>query len=158
VSATHPDWDALGRSIGGEVVLPGSPDYNRVRRPFITRFDDMRPGAVVRCTSPADVAQTLTFGRATGSRRTHSSGCGSEPFPKEQSLDRARSHLDTELAALPLDPHVALPRVALRHPDHELAYLRIDRWSSRSLGLVGSVATHELAMPAEQGGRRDDEA
>src|ERR687891_2490342 len=62
------------------------------------------------------------------------------------------------LAALPLDPHVAPPRVLLRHADHELAYLRIDGRSSRSLCLVGPLATEELAMPAEQGGGRDDEA
>jgi hypothetical protein len=33
----------------------------------------------------------------------------------------------------------------------------IDGRSPRSLGLVGPLAADELAMPAEQGGRRDDQ-
>jgi hypothetical protein len=36
-----PDWGALQSAIAGEVVLPGSPDYESVRKPAITRFHDV---------------------------------------------------------------------------------------------------------------------
>jgi FAD/FMN-containing dehydrogenase len=53
------DWRALQRAIDGDVVLPGSPDYESVRQPVMARFEHLRPAAVVRCVTPADVAATL---------------------------------------------------------------------------------------------------
>jgi FAD/FMN-containing dehydrogenase len=53
------DWGALQRAIDGEVVLPGSADYESVRKPVMARFEHLRPAAVVRCATPADVAATL---------------------------------------------------------------------------------------------------
>jgi FAD/FMN-containing dehydrogenase len=53
------DWHALRRAIAGEVVLPDSPGYDAVRKPAIARFDDVRPQAVVRCRTAADVAATI---------------------------------------------------------------------------------------------------
>jgi FAD/FMN-containing dehydrogenase len=53
------DWRGLHRAIDGDVVLPGSPDYESVRKPVMARFEDVRPAAVVRCVTPADVAATL---------------------------------------------------------------------------------------------------
>jgi hypothetical protein len=32
-------WRALQAAIDGEVVLPGSPDYDSARKPAIARFD-----------------------------------------------------------------------------------------------------------------------
>jgi FAD/FMN-containing dehydrogenase len=61
-----PDWKALAHAIAGEVVAPGSPDYEAVRRPAIATFDHVRPQAVVRCTTPADVSETLAFARRIG--------------------------------------------------------------------------------------------
>jgi FAD/FMN-containing dehydrogenase len=60
------DWDALRRAIAGRLVLPGSPDYDLVRRPFFARFQDVRPKAVVLCESPSDVAETLAVARRSG--------------------------------------------------------------------------------------------
>ena len=60
------DWDALQGAIAGDVILPGSPDYESARRPAIARFHDRRPEAVVRCASPADVVETLTLVSRTG--------------------------------------------------------------------------------------------
>jgi FAD/FMN-containing dehydrogenase len=60
------DWRALARAIEGDVVLPGAPDYEAARRPAIARFDAIRPAAVVRCASAADVAEALAFSRRTG--------------------------------------------------------------------------------------------
>src|SRR3954447_9044330 len=57
------DWDALQREIDGEVVLPGSADYKSVRKPVMARFEHLRPAAIVRCATPADVAATLAVAR-----------------------------------------------------------------------------------------------
>jgi FAD/FMN-containing dehydrogenase len=56
-----PDWDALQAAIAGKVVLPGAPDYESVRKPFLARFDDVHPRAVVLCESADDVAETLSL-------------------------------------------------------------------------------------------------
>jgi FAD/FMN-containing dehydrogenase len=57
------DWGALQRAIEGDVVLPGSADYGSVRKPVMARFELVRPLAVVRCATPADVAATLAVAR-----------------------------------------------------------------------------------------------
>jgi FAD/FMN-containing dehydrogenase len=61
-----PDWRALQGAIEGEVVQPGSPDYESARKPPLARFRDARPAAVVRCRAPEDVAETLAIARAHG--------------------------------------------------------------------------------------------
>ncbi len=53
------DLRALQPAIDGDVVLPGSPDYESVRKPVMARFEQVRPAAVVRCATPEDVAETL---------------------------------------------------------------------------------------------------
>jgi FAD/FMN-containing dehydrogenase len=57
------DLGALQRAIEGDVVLPGSADYESVRKPVMARFEHVRPSAVVRCATPADVAATLAVAR-----------------------------------------------------------------------------------------------
>ena len=59
------DWAALA-GISGEVVLPHSARYEAVRRPADPRFHHVRPQAVVRCATAADVARTITFARRMG--------------------------------------------------------------------------------------------
>ncbi len=56
-----PDWRSLEDAIEGEVVLAGSTAYDRVNRPFNLRFDDVRPRAIVRCATPHDVAEAMSF-------------------------------------------------------------------------------------------------
>jgi FAD/FMN-containing dehydrogenase len=56
------EWEALQRTIAGEVLLPGTPGYEAAYRPAIARFHDVRPAAVVRCRAPEDVAATLALG------------------------------------------------------------------------------------------------
>src|ERR671911_2796276 len=56
-----PDWATLQGAIAGEVVLPGTTAYDHVHRPFNARFHDVRPQAVVRCATPEDVSETITF-------------------------------------------------------------------------------------------------
>ncbi|HET8617696.1 MAG TPA: FAD-binding oxidoreductase [Acidimicrobiales bacterium] len=57
----HVDWEALGRSLAGEVVRPGSTAYERRYRGFNARYHDLRPRAMVACASPEDVSETLSF-------------------------------------------------------------------------------------------------
>jgi FAD/FMN-containing dehydrogenase len=59
-------WGALEAAISGDVTLPGSPDYDRTYRALNARFDHVRPRAVVRCTSPEDVAEAIGFARRQG--------------------------------------------------------------------------------------------
>jgi FAD/FMN-containing dehydrogenase len=56
-----PDWATLQGAIAGEVVLPGTTAYDHVHPPFNARFHDVRPQAVVRCATPEDVSETITF-------------------------------------------------------------------------------------------------
>ena len=68
VTDTLPDsaWQELADAIAGDVVRPGTPGYDVLRRPAIPRFDDVRPAAVVLCDGPEDVAATLALARSAG--------------------------------------------------------------------------------------------
>jgi FAD/FMN-containing dehydrogenase len=59
-------WRDLRAALAGEVVLPGSPRYDEVRRPQIPRFHDVRPQAVVLCRTPKDVVEAIAFARRSG--------------------------------------------------------------------------------------------
>ena len=69
-----PDWETLQRAVSGDVVLPGSPDYESTRKPAIANFHDIRPQAVVLCRTPQDVSETLLFARESGLRTAARSG------------------------------------------------------------------------------------
>jgi FAD/FMN-containing dehydrogenase len=66
VTSSAADLAALQGAIAGDVVLPGSPAYEAVRRPPIARFHDIRPQAVVLCRTPMDVVETISFARRSG--------------------------------------------------------------------------------------------
>jgi FAD/FMN-containing dehydrogenase len=57
------DLRALDRAIDGELILPGSPAYDAVRKPPMVRFEGVRPAAIVRCEAPADVAEAIAMAR-----------------------------------------------------------------------------------------------
>jgi FAD/FMN-containing dehydrogenase len=59
-------WRKLTAALDGEVVLPGSPRYDEVRRPAIPRFHDVRPQAVVLCRTPEDAGEAIAFARRSG--------------------------------------------------------------------------------------------
>jgi FAD/FMN-containing dehydrogenase len=61
-----PDWRGLQGVIDGEVVLPGSPGYEAVRKPAVALFQETRPRAVVRCKTPDDAAATVALARRSG--------------------------------------------------------------------------------------------
>jgi len=54
---------ALAGGLHGSLVRPGDPEYRSVRKPFIGRFDDALPAAVVRCATADDVVASLAFAR-----------------------------------------------------------------------------------------------
>jgi FAD/FMN-containing dehydrogenase len=60
------DWGALQPVIDGDVVLPGAPEYESVRKPVMARFEHLRPAAIVRCATPEDVAATLAVAGGLG--------------------------------------------------------------------------------------------
>ncbi len=60
------DWHSLRSTIASEVVRPGDPTYDTVRKPQIANFAAVRPAAIVRCTTADDVVETIKFGHASG--------------------------------------------------------------------------------------------
>jgi FAD/FMN-containing dehydrogenase len=64
----------LQGAIAGNVVLPGSPAYESVSKPFAARFHDVHPQAVVLCKTPSDVAETLSLAVRVGLRTAVRSG------------------------------------------------------------------------------------
>ncbi len=69
-----PDWETLRAEISGDVIFPGSPDYESARKPAIARFHDVRPQAVVLCETPEDVSETISYARRSGLRTATRSG------------------------------------------------------------------------------------
>ena len=83
---------------------------------------------------------------------------GTESRRPEQRADRRRSDADPELAKLAFDPHTAPPRVLPGEAEDELTDRGIDRWSAWPTGpAIGPLPPHELAVPAEQRRRGDEE-
>lgn len=70
----EPDWSMLDATINGRVILPGSPDYDSLRKPQIARFDAVRPRALVFCHTPEDVAEAISFARRHGLHMVPRSG------------------------------------------------------------------------------------
>jgi FAD/FMN-containing dehydrogenase len=63
VTTTDRELTALQGAIAGDVVLPGSPDYDTARKATIARFHRVHPRAVVRCATEQDVVETLAVAR-----------------------------------------------------------------------------------------------
>ncbi|MEV6306337.1 FAD-binding oxidoreductase [Actinoplanes sp. NPDC051861] len=57
------DWAALDASIDGDVETPGAAGYDVARQLNDPRFDEVRPPAVARCVSSADVSEVVRFAR-----------------------------------------------------------------------------------------------
>jgi len=54
-------YDELASGLRGEVVLPGASAYEQARLLFNTRFDAVKPRAVVFCESTTDVQRTVRW-------------------------------------------------------------------------------------------------
>jgi FAD/FMN-containing dehydrogenase len=74
MSPRGPDWAVLQDRLSGRVLLPGSDAYERARKPFIARFDEVRPQAVVRCETAEDIAEVISFARRRGIETAPRSG------------------------------------------------------------------------------------
>src|SRR5215211_6929575 len=62
----EPNWELLRASLSGELLLPGSTEYEWARKSFIARFDEIRPQAVACCAIPEDVREVVAFARRSG--------------------------------------------------------------------------------------------
>lgn len=54
---------ALAKTLDGHVVVPASAGYDAARRLWNTRFDGLRPRAIVYCASIQDVVRVVRWGR-----------------------------------------------------------------------------------------------
>ena len=57
---------ALQNAIGGQVILPGSAAYEEARKPALAQYASIRPAAIVRCSTPADVVEAVARVRDVG--------------------------------------------------------------------------------------------
>ncbi|MBA3417333.1 MAG: FAD-binding oxidoreductase [Geodermatophilaceae bacterium] len=64
----RPDWAALQEAIGGDLLVPGLPGYEVLRKPALARFHDTRPQGIVLATAAADVAEAIRFAQRFGLR------------------------------------------------------------------------------------------
>jgi FAD/FMN-containing dehydrogenase len=55
-----------GLTVGGDVLVAGSAEYESARKSQIARFDGVRPQAVVRCQMPEHIVQTLGHAKDEG--------------------------------------------------------------------------------------------
>jgi FAD/FMN-containing dehydrogenase len=56
-------WSSLQALLDGDLLLPDEAAYETFRKLFNTRFDDIRPSAVARCTTVDDVRACVEFAR-----------------------------------------------------------------------------------------------
>jgi FAD/FMN-containing dehydrogenase len=57
---------ALQSAIAGQVILPDSAAYEEVHKPAFGQYAEIRPAAIVRCTTPADVVEAVARTREVG--------------------------------------------------------------------------------------------
>ena len=55
----------LAETLSGQVLLPGAGEYDRARRLFNAMIQ-RRPAVILRCASPGDVVEGVTFARTEG--------------------------------------------------------------------------------------------
>ncbi|MGM9516243.1 FAD-binding oxidoreductase [Roseateles sp. DB2] len=60
------EWQALGRQVQGQLLLPGQAAYEQGRRAANARYDDRLPQAVLRCAVAADVQAGLAHALSQG--------------------------------------------------------------------------------------------
>jgi FAD/FMN-containing dehydrogenase len=66
VTVSGVEWEALVGLLRGDVIVPGSPEYDAARKPAMGRFDEVRPAGIVRCETPADASAAIGFARRGG--------------------------------------------------------------------------------------------
>ncbi|HZX03799.1 FAD-dependent oxidoreductase [Kribbella sp.] len=59
-----PNWNSFARSLKGRLYLPASSGYAAAHQLFNPRWDSVRPAAVVKAATTADVQKAILFARA----------------------------------------------------------------------------------------------
>ena len=67
-------WTLLQRRLSGEVILPGSATFEERAPVFNSRYDEVRPKAIVSCASPKDVSEAIDFATRNGHETALRSG------------------------------------------------------------------------------------
>jgi FAD/FMN-containing dehydrogenase len=62
--AAAADLRALATDLAGSVVLPDDDEFASLRKPALGQLTEVLPQAVVRCATPADIAQAIVFAAA----------------------------------------------------------------------------------------------
>ncbi|OMC55559.1 oxidoreductase [Mycobacterium sp. IS-836] len=67
-------WDGLSNALGGEVLLPGSPQFGSAKQVFNTNYNGYTPAAIVTPKSAADVQKAMAFAAANNLKVAPRSG------------------------------------------------------------------------------------
>lgn len=67
--SSPPDWPALAKSLDGALIRPDDSAYDASRRLYNTRFDGLRPAAIMYASGPDDIRECLDFARRSRSVR-----------------------------------------------------------------------------------------
>ena len=95
----------------------------------------------------------LAPGRTVTARR------GWNTPPAQEQPNRGRRYAEAQLEELTLDTAIAPTRVFARQPENQLLQLGRDRWPAvpGTAGEGGPASLYQLAVPAHQGGRREEQ-
>jgi FAD/FMN-containing dehydrogenase len=151
-------WRDLAAALEGEVVLPGSPRYDEVRRPQIPRFHDVRPRAVVLCRTPEDVVEAIAFARR--SRIEVAVRSGGHDFAGRSSgsgmvLDLTPMHsLEVSDGLAAVGPGVRLGNLYAALAQHEVA---IPGGCGATVGIGGQVLGGGLGLLGRSRGLTSDQ-
>src|SRR5262249_39139105 len=63
---TEAEWSTFGRDFAGRLIRPSDPGYATAKQLFDPRFDSLHPAAIAKCSSVADVQQSIQFARNHG--------------------------------------------------------------------------------------------
>jgi FAD/FMN-containing dehydrogenase len=67
-------WDGLSTALGGEVLLPNSPQFGTAKQVFNTNYNGFTPAAIVTPKSAADVQKAMAFAAANNLKVAPRSG------------------------------------------------------------------------------------
>src|SRR3984885_3420723 len=137
--------EALAAGMRGEVLLAGSPDYDRTRRVWDPSFD-RKPALIVRCTGASDVQQAVVFARehqvltavrAGGHSYSGKSSCDGGLVVDLQSMQGGRVDPETRRAYVESGS-------LLGQLDHECAAFRL----ATTAGTVSHTGAAAVAISA----------